>query len=199
MRLILSFFLSFPLGLLSALDFPPTPPVEPRDASKTFHLLDGFEMQLIAGEPLVTDPVTGSVRLESGGARFGQTFDDWGNRLLCNIRNPCQHVVLPYRYLARNPYLVVPSPFNDCAEAGDQLPVHRTSPPEPWREFRARRWVREGSHLPQDTTRHPKEGCARSSAALSETTASRWSGGLNHRPPSRSPSRAPSSGGRFGT
>lgn len=57
MRLVLSFFLSFPLGLLSALDFPPTPPVEPRDASKTFHLLDGFEMQLIAGEPLVTDPV----------------------------------------------------------------------------------------------------------------------------------------------
>jgi putative membrane-bound dehydrogenase-like protein len=271
MRLILSLCLSFPLGLLSALDFPSTPPVEPRAASKTFHLLDGFEMQLIAGEPLVTDPVaitydadgrayvcemndypytdkaahkpaqenpadqsigkvrlltdtdgdgafdratvfadglswptgaacwkggvfvtatpdvwylkdtnddgvadvrqrvftgfkklnvqavmnnpvwgldhriyvaggsnggeiqrvpgsehilpwpkafkpipikrndfsfdpvTGEVRLESGGARFGHTFDDWGNRFLCNIRNPCQHVVLPYRSLARNP------------------------------------------------------------------------------------------------
>ena len=95
------------------------------------------------------DPSTGDVRLESGGARFGQTFDDWGNRFLCNIRNPCQHVVLPYRYLARNPYLVVPSALNDCAEAGDQLPVYRTSPPEPWREFRAKRWVQEGSHLPK--------------------------------------------------
>jgi putative membrane-bound dehydrogenase-like protein len=95
------------------------------------------------------DPSTGDVRLESGGARFGQTFDDWGNRFLCNIRNPCQHVVLPYRYLARNPYLVVPSVLNDCAEAGDQLPVFRTSPPEPWREFRAKRWVQEGSHLPK--------------------------------------------------
>ena len=95
------------------------------------------------------DPSTGDVRLESGGARFGQTFDDWGNRFLCNIRNPCQHVVLPYRYLARNPYLVVPSALNDCAEAGDQLPVWRTSPPEPWREFRAKRWVQEGSHLPK--------------------------------------------------
>ncbi|OYW31482.1 MAG: hypothetical protein B7Z47_00965, partial [Chthoniobacter sp. 12-60-6] len=89
------------------------------------------------------------VRLESGGARFGNTFDDWGNRFLCNIRNPCQHVVLPYRYLARNPYLVVPSALNDCAEAGDQLPVYRTSPPEPWREFRAKRWVQEGSTLPK--------------------------------------------------
>jgi len=95
------------------------------------------------------DPSTGDVRLESGGARFGQTFDDWGNRFLCNIRNPCQHVVLPYRYLARNPYLVVPSALNDCAEAGDQLPVYRTSPTEPWREFRAKRWVQEGSHLPK--------------------------------------------------
>lgn len=95
------------------------------------------------------DPSTGDVRLESGGARFGNTFDDWGNRFLCNIRNPCQHVVLPYRYLARNPYLVVPSALNDCAEAGDQLPVYRSSPPEPWREFRAKRWVQEGSTLPK--------------------------------------------------
>lgn len=95
------------------------------------------------------DPSTGDVRLESGGARFGNTFDDWGNRFLCNIRNPCQHVVLPYRYLARNPYLVVPSALNDCAEAGDQLPVYRTSPAEPWREFRAKRWVQEGSTLPK--------------------------------------------------
>jgi putative membrane-bound dehydrogenase-like protein len=94
------------------------------------------------------DPSTGDVRLESGGARFGNTFDDWGNRFLCNIRNPCQHVVLPYRYLARNPYLVVPSALNDCAEAGDQLPVYRTSPTEPWREFRAKRWTDEGSKLP---------------------------------------------------
>ena len=41
------------------------------------------------------DPSTGDVRLESGGARFGNTFDDWGNRFLCNIRNPAQHIVLP--------------------------------------------------------------------------------------------------------
>ncbi|MDB6004624.1 MAG: hypothetical protein JWR15_1611, partial [Prosthecobacter sp.] len=41
------------------------------------------------------------------------------------------------------------SDLNDCAEAGDQLPVYRTSPPEPWREFRAKRWVQEGSTLPK--------------------------------------------------
>jgi putative membrane-bound dehydrogenase-like protein len=95
------------------------------------------------------DPSTGDVRLESGGARFGNTFDDWGNRFLCNIRNPCQHVVIPHRYLERNPYVSIASPLNDCAEAGDQLPVYRTSPVEPWRDFRAQRWSSEGSHLPK--------------------------------------------------
>ncbi|MEQ1750578.1 MAG: PVC-type heme-binding CxxCH protein, partial [Prosthecobacter sp.] len=108
-----------------------------------------FKSLLIKRNDFSFDPSTGDVRLESGGARFGNTFDDWGNRFLCNIRNPCQHVVLPYRYLARNPYLVVPSALNDCAEAGDQLPVYRTSPAEPWREFRAKRWVQEGSTLPK--------------------------------------------------
>ena len=33
------------------------PPVEPAAAEKTFHTLDGFHMDLIAAEPLVTDPV----------------------------------------------------------------------------------------------------------------------------------------------
>lgn len=95
------------------------------------------------------DPSTGDVRLETGGARFGNAFDDWGNRFLCNIRNPCQHVMLSHRQLAANPYFIVTNALVDCAEAGDQLPVFRTSPPEPWREFRAKRWTSEGSTLPR--------------------------------------------------
>jgi putative membrane-bound dehydrogenase-like protein len=101
-------------------------------------------------KPLVTtrndfrfDPVTEQFELLSGGARFGGTFDDWGHRFLCDIRNPAQHVVLPQRYLARNPYLAAGSVLNDMAEAGDQLPVHRISPPESWRVLRAKRWAGE--------------------------------------------------------
>src|SRR5207253_6720376 len=88
-------------------------------------------------DPAVIAAIPGDGRFEaiSGGARFGNTFDDWGNRFLCNIRNPVQHVVLEGRYLARNPLLPVRSPLHDAAEAGDQLPVYRTSPPEAWREF----------------------------------------------------------------
>lgn len=86
------------------------------------------------------DPKTEAFEVLTGGARFGQTFDDYGNRFLCNIRNPVQHVVFENRYLSRNPYLVVTNAVHDCAEAGDTLPVFRASPPEPWRAARAERW-----------------------------------------------------------
>jgi putative membrane-bound dehydrogenase-like protein len=89
------------------------------------------------------DPLTEDFELLSGGARFGGTFDDWGHRFLCDIRNPAQHVVLPLRYLARNPFLAARSALHDMAESGDQLPVHRISEPEFWRVLRARRWSGE--------------------------------------------------------
>ncbi len=89
------------------------------------------------------DPVTREFEMLSGGARFGGSFDDWGNRFLCNIRNPAQHIVLPGRYLERNRSLAAPSPIHDMAESGDQLPVYPISPPEPWRVVRAQRWAGE--------------------------------------------------------
>jgi putative membrane-bound dehydrogenase-like protein len=95
------------------------------------------------------DPVTELIEAISGGERYGATFDDWGNRFLCNIRNPVQHVVLPLHYLARNPHLVVPSVIHDAAESGDQLRVYRISPPEAWREFRAQRWALEQANMPR--------------------------------------------------
>src|SRR5437773_145997 len=79
------------------------------------------------------DPVREQFELLSGGARFGGTFDDWGHRFLCDIRNPAQHVVLPQRYLSHHPYLPARSALNDMAESGDQLPVYRISQPELWR------------------------------------------------------------------
>jgi putative membrane-bound dehydrogenase-like protein len=102
---------------------------------------------LLSRQDFRFDPVTELFELLSGGARFGGSFDDWGNRFLCNIRNPVQHVVLPARYLARNPHLPVRSPIHDAAAFGDQLPVYRLSAFEPWREMRARRWAGE-----RDTT-----------------------------------------------
>ncbi len=87
------------------------------------------------------DPVTNSFEVLSGGARFGNAFDDWGERFICNIRNPVQHIVLEDRYFLRNPSLPVRSAVHDAAEAGDALPVYRISPPEPWRVLNANRWA----------------------------------------------------------
>ncbi|MBC8114126.1 MAG: dehydrogenase, partial [Candidatus Saccharimonas sp.] len=99
------------------------------------------------------DPRTERFELVSGGARFGLAFDDWGNRFLCNIRNPVQHVVLPSEYLARQPFLPVRAVLNDAAPAGDTLPVFRISPTETWRAVRARRFVLEpGQTNPRSET-----------------------------------------------
>jgi putative membrane-bound dehydrogenase-like protein len=84
-----------------------------------------------------------------GGARFGNTFDDWGNRFVCNIRNPAQHVVFESHYLSRNPYLPVASAINDVAESGDAIPVYRASPLEEWRDLRGRRWSTDGTIMPR--------------------------------------------------
>ncbi len=95
------------------------------------------------------DPRSRKFETISGGARFGNTFDDWGNRFLCDIRNPMEHVVLSARYLARNPRLAAPRALHDVAAAGDTIPMFRISPPEPWREFRAKRWAANGKVLPR--------------------------------------------------
>lgn len=93
------------------------------------------------------DPVTSRLDVISGGARFGNTFDDWGNRFLCNIRNPVLHVILPAHYLARNRAVPFRKAVFDVADSGDTLPVYRISPPEAWRTLRAQRWSGDAEGL----------------------------------------------------
>lgn len=88
------------------------------------------------------DPVTSSFEAISGSAQFGNSFDDWGNRFLCTESHPLKHVVLPRRYLARNPYLPVPSAIHDIA--GTSVPIHRISPIERWRQIRSSRRIAHG-------------------------------------------------------
>ena len=95
------------------------------------------------------DPRSAQIEAVAGGARFGHGMDDWGNRFLCNIRNPAQHVVFDGTLIGRNPLLPVPNPVYDARESGDQLPVMRISPVEPWRDLRARRWVAENHAVPR--------------------------------------------------
>lgn len=74
---------------------------------------------------------------ESGNAQFGVAMDDWGNRFITQNTVHVQHVVIPRRYLNRNPYLVVGSPSQDISDHGK--PSARMFPetrPEEWRERR---------------------------------------------------------------
>lgn len=84
------------------------------------------------------DPAAESFEAIAGGARFGNTFDDWGNRFICNIRNPVEQVVLENRFLARNPNLLLRSGIQEVADSGT-VAVYRASPPEPWRVLNAER------------------------------------------------------------
>jgi putative membrane-bound dehydrogenase-like protein len=81
---------------------------------------------------------TGEIEPVSGGGQFGHTMDDFGRRFVCSNSNQARHIVLENRYLARNPALPVPSVVQSIASDGDQGPVYRLSPPEPWRIVRTR-------------------------------------------------------------
>lgn len=105
---------------------------------------NGQKQVVLARNDFCFDPREQRFELLSGGARFGNTFDDWGNRFVCSIYNPAQHVVLPARYLARNPYLRVASALQDVAAAGDAVPVYARSRPEPWRVINAERLAAAG-------------------------------------------------------
>jgi putative membrane-bound dehydrogenase-like protein len=74
----------------------------------------------------------------SGGGQFGHSFDDWGRRFTCNNSNHIRQIVLPSRYLERNPALAAPAVVDDIAAEGAAAPVFRISPPEPWRVIRTR-------------------------------------------------------------
>ena len=70
---------------------------------------------IVTGHDFRFDPQTHEFETITGTIQFGNSFDDWGNRFLCSQAQPLLHVVLPQQYLARNPYLAVPTAINDIA------------------------------------------------------------------------------------
>lgn len=78
----------------------------------------------ISGMDFCFDPRSGDCQAVSGNGQFGLTFDDFGNRFVCNNRAPLDHIVLESRYLARNPLLAVPSVLANVAAGGEQSRVY---------------------------------------------------------------------------
>ena len=61
--------------LLVACDRSATPPLEPNEALKTFQLPDGFRIELVASEPLITDPV--EISFDARGRMFVAEMEDY--------------------------------------------------------------------------------------------------------------------------
>ncbi len=117
------------------------------------------------------DPRSERFEVISGGARFGHAQNDWGDRFLCDIRNPIQHVVLPARYLRRNSFLPVTSALNDVVDSGDAIAVYQISPPEAWRTINAQR------RLADTATRSPNDSKVAKGFVTSSSGVTMYRGG----------------------
>ena len=93
----------------------------------------------VDGRDFRFDPTTGVFESITGTEQFGNTFDDWGNRFLCNESQPLIHVVLPQQYLERNPYLLATRALQNTAPG--PVPIYRISPVEHWRHIRSARRI----------------------------------------------------------
>jgi putative membrane-bound dehydrogenase-like protein len=55
----------------------------------------------------------------TGPGQYGNAFDEWGNRFICDNRHHLRHVVMEQRYIKRNPYLAAPALVEDISVLED--------------------------------------------------------------------------------
>lgn len=97
--------------------------------------LKGVEL---GGKDFWFDPRTFDFGLESGGAQYGQSFDNYGRKFGCSNSDHLQYWVYDDKYAGRNPYFQMPSARQSIAVDGGAAEVFRISPDEPWRIIRTR-------------------------------------------------------------
>lgn len=79
----------------------------------------------------------GEFEAASGPTQFGQAIDDFGNRFITQNTIHVRHVVLPRRYLTRNPYLTVGQAAQDISDHGrPSVPMFQLTEPQEWRKVR---------------------------------------------------------------
>jgi putative membrane-bound dehydrogenase-like protein len=112
----------------------------------------------IRGRDFRFHPRTREFQALSGSEQFGNAMDDWGNRFLSQNSKPAVHVVLPSRYLARNPYLPVPSTKTNIWK-GDT--IYRASEIESWRLARTKLRLSSERNYPAPSVAHDVfSGCS---------------------------------------
>lgn len=81
----------------------------------------------VNGQDFRFDLIRGAEEAVSGQGQFGLTFDDWGQRFVCTNRNHLNHLPMPNRYFARNPFMPAPEPVRDNNQAGGAARVYPIS------------------------------------------------------------------------
>jgi putative membrane-bound dehydrogenase-like protein len=92
------------------------------------------------------DPKTEEFEPIAGTIQFGNTFDDWGNRFMCDESEPLYQSIADQHYLARNPYL--PAGHGVFNIGGGSVPIYRISPIERWRHIRSSRRISHSTRMP---------------------------------------------------
>lgn len=83
----------------------------------------------LSGMDFRFDPQTGAYEAISGMGQFGLTFDDWGNRFVCDNRHPSKQIIIEDDWLKRVPWLRVKQVFADVSPAdvdSKLFPISRT-------------------------------------------------------------------------
>ena len=96
----------------------------------------------VNGRDFRFDPVSGVFETTTETFQFGNTFDDWYNRFVCNQGVPARHAILPDRYMVRSPYLLDVSGVNSLVDGWTRL--YKISPIEAWRSIRRARRIAAG-------------------------------------------------------
>lgn len=94
--------------------------------------------QEIGGRDFWFNPRTYEFGLESGGAQYGMSFDDYGRKFGCSNSDHLQHWVYNSEHNASGPVWALPPARQSIAVDGGAAEVFRISPDEPWRIMRTR-------------------------------------------------------------
>jgi len=95
----------------------------------------------ISGKDFRFNPLTGECEAVAGNGQFGITFDDSGNRFVCDNRHPCRQVMLEDRYTKRNPFLAPRDVVHDVSPPGEKSHIYPIS----------RAWTTSTQHAGQFT------------------------------------------------
>ena len=112
----------------------------------------------LAGMDFRFNPISGRHEAISGMGQFGNTFDDWGRRFVCDNRHHLRHVVIENRYLQRNPSWP-PPPWLKIFPNWKMAPCFRAA--------RSIRSARTGPHPPCTKADSPRPAASSSTVAIS--------------------------------